>query len=121
MDIATRSASPFPSNNAAADSTVNRAAGSVHGAVDHIAVAAESAAGNVKPAIDRAAQLAHQAVSKVAGVAGPTAHWIGEQGEHLDAARRKAVADAAARVAANPWKALGLALLAGFVISRYLR
>ena len=121
MDATTRTNTPFPIVSGGADSTLNKAAASVHGAVDKMAGAADDAVRNVKPAIDRVAHTAHQAVNKVANVAGPTADWLSEQGESLNATRRKAAADATQYVSANPWKSLGFALAAGFVISRFIR
>ena len=121
MEATTRTNTPFPVVNSTADATLNKAAASVHGAVDKIAGAADDAVRNVKPAIDRVAQIAHQAVNKVADVAGPTADWLSEQGDSLNATRRKVAADTTQYVSANPWKSLGFALAAGFLISRFIR
>lgn len=122
MEITTRANTPFPTGNGAAgDTTLNRAVANVHGAVDKVAGAADDAARKVKPAIDRAAEVAHQAVDKVAGVAAPTAAWLSEQGDSLEATRRTMVADAGQYVSAHPWKSLGFALAAGFLLSRFIR
>jgi ElaB/YqjD/DUF883 family membrane-anchored ribosome-binding protein len=118
MEATTRSNPSFPLDGANSASTVNRAAAGMNGAVDRMA---DSATQQVKPAIERAAQIAHQAVNKAADVAGPTAHWISEQGESLLAARLRAVEAGAATVRANPWKTVGIAVVAGFFLSRYLR
>jgi ElaB/YqjD/DUF883 family membrane-anchored ribosome-binding protein len=121
MEATTRTNTPFPTVNNAADATLNKAAASVHGAVDKMAGVADDAVRNVKPAIDRVAQIAHQAVNKVADVAGPTADWLSEQGDSLKATQRKMAADTTQYVSANPWKSLGFALAAGFLISRFIR
>jgi ElaB/YqjD/DUF883 family membrane-anchored ribosome-binding protein len=121
MEITSRPASSFPTDSVNSASTLNRAAAGMNGAVDRMAVAADGAAAQIKPAIDRVATLAHQAVSKAASVAGPAADWINQQGESLDAARQKAIQSAGETVRANPWKTVGIAVLAGFVLSRYLR
>lgn len=122
MEVTTRANTPFPTGNGAAgETTLNRAAASVHGAVDKAAGAADDATRKVKPAIDRVAEVAHQTVDKVAGVAAPTAAWLSEQGASLKATQRTAAADAAQYVSAHPWKSLGFALAAGFFISRFIR
>ncbi len=100
------------------DGAVNRAAAGAHSVVDR---AADNAAGTVKPAIDRAAQIAHSAVNKAAAVAAPTADWVRQQGDSLLATQQKISSDAANYVGAHPWRSLGFALAAGFVISRFMR
>ena len=121
MEITTGSNSPFPAGNGSGDATVSKAAAGVHGAVDRIAGAADDAVRKVKPAIDRAAQIAHQAVDKVADAAGPTADWITERSDSLAATQRKVVADTHQFVSAHPWRSIGFAFAAGFLISRLIR
>ena len=121
MEATTRTNTPFPVVNRTTDATLNKAAASVHGAVDKMAGAADDAVRNVKPAIDRVAHVAHQAVNKVADVAGPTADWLSEKSGSLQATRRKVAADTTQYVSAHPWKSIGFALVAGFVISRFIR
>ncbi len=89
MEVTTRSNTPFPiGTGAAGETNLNRAAASVHGAVDKVAAAADDAARKVKPAIDRVAEVAHQTVDQVAGAAAPTAAWLSEQACNLRATRR---------------------------------
>jgi len=121
MEVTTGANIPFPTGNGTTDPTLNKAAASVHGAVDKMAGAADAAVRNVKPAIDRVAQIAHRTVNKVADVAGPTADWLSDQGSSLKATQRKVAADARQYISAHPWKSLGLALVAGFLISRFVR
>jgi len=121
MEDTTRTNTPFATGNGAADATVNKAAARVHGAVDKMAGAADDAVRNVKPAIDRVAQIAHHAVNKVADVAGPTADWLSDKSGSLKATRQKMAADTGQYVSAHPWKSLGFALAAGFLISRFIR
>jgi ElaB/YqjD/DUF883 family membrane-anchored ribosome-binding protein len=121
MEATTRANAPFPPGNGNSETTLHKAAASVHGAVDKVAGAADTAVRNAAPAIDRAAQIAHQAVNKVAGAAGPTADWLAEKGDSLQASRRKLADDASHYVSAHPWKSLGLALAAGFIVSRFIR
>jgi ElaB/YqjD/DUF883 family membrane-anchored ribosome-binding protein len=122
MQVTTGTNTPFPGGNGAGDvSTMDKAFASVHGAVDKVAGAADDAARKVKPAIDRVAEVAHQTVDKVAGVAAPTAAWLSDQGDNLKATQRTVAADAAQYVSAHPWKSLGFALAAGFLIGRFVR
>jgi ElaB/YqjD/DUF883 family membrane-anchored ribosome-binding protein len=121
MEVRTRANTPFPTSNGTADTNLNEAAASVHGAVDRMAGAADDAARKVRPAIDRVAEVAHQAVDQVADAAAPTAAWLNEQGNSLKATRRTMTADAGQYVAAHPWKSLGFAVAAGFLLSRFLR
>ena len=121
MDLTTRSNTPMSPGNGATDTGLNRAAAGAHQVVDKVAGAADEAASKVKPVIDHAAKAAHPAVDRVAGAAGPTADWVSERGERLQAKGQKVVADTSQYVSANPWKALGFALAAGFLISRVIR
>jgi len=121
MKVTTYAATPFATGNDSADGALNKAASSLHGAVDRVAGVADDAARKVTPAIDRAAEVAHQAVDKVAGVAAPTAAWLNEQSNGLKATQRTMAADTGRYVAAHPWKTIGFALAAGFFIGRFIR
>ena len=104
----------------ARESALGKAATGVHGAVDKAAALADEAVRKAKPVIGRVADGAHLAVAKVAGAALPTAEWLSDKGETLNAARKKSIADARQYVAANPLKSVAIALAAGVVISRIL-
>lgn len=119
MEVTTRGNTPFAAGTA--DAPLNKAAVSAHGAVDRMAGAADNAVSKVAPAIDRVAQVAHKAVNKVADAAGPTADWLSDQRDSLRASGRKMTAETGQYVSANPWKAVGVALAAGFLISRLMR
>lgn len=71
-----------------------------------------------EPVIARVAAVAHQAVDKAAGAATPTVDWLAERGESLNATQKKLAADACSYVSANPLKAVGIAAVAGFLLSR---
>ena len=92
-----------------------------HSMVDSIAGAADEAARLAKPAIDQAAAMAHQAVDKAASAVAPAAEWLAEQGESLSTTQKKLLSDTCSYVSANPLKSVGMAVLAGFVISRFIR
>lgn len=109
--------------------TLHKASSSAHAAVNSMAGAADDATRRVKPAIDRVSALAldrvsalaHHAVDKVAGAAAPTADWLTEQGETLNSSQKKLVDDTCSYVSANPLKSIGVALAAGFLLSRIIR
>jgi ElaB/YqjD/DUF883 family membrane-anchored ribosome-binding protein len=113
-----------PSNSGSSltgDNTLGKVSSGAHAAVDSVAGAADHAARKVQPAISQAAAMAHQAVDKVADVAAPAAGWLAEQGQNLDVAQKKLVADTCDYVSANPLKSLGIAVAAGFILSRMMR
>jgi ElaB/YqjD/DUF883 family membrane-anchored ribosome-binding protein len=103
------------------DGTLNKASSGAHATVNSIAEAADEATRKVKPAIDRVSEMARNAVDKAADVAAPTADWLSEQGESLSATQKKLVEDTCKYVSANPLKAIGAALAAGFLLSRIIR
>jgi ElaB/YqjD/DUF883 family membrane-anchored ribosome-binding protein len=104
-----------------ASAAVNNAAASLHGVLDKAAGAADDAVRKATPAIDRVADAAHQTVDRAARAALPTAAWLNEQGNSLRAVQRTVAADAGEYVSAHPWKSIGLALAAGFLIGRIAR
>jgi ElaB/YqjD/DUF883 family membrane-anchored ribosome-binding protein len=106
------------SNNT--DGALNKASSSAHAAVNSIAGAADEVARKAKPAIDRVAAMAHQAVDRAAGAAVPTADWLTEHGENLKATQKKLVADTCNYVSTNPLKAIGIAVVAGFLLGRII-
>lgn len=71
--------------------------------------------------IDQVAAMAHQAVDKAAGAAAPTVDWLNEQGASINASQKQLVADTRGYVSANPLKAVGMAVVAGFVLGRVIR
>ena len=77
-----------------------------------------SASENASPAIDRVATMAHHAVDKAAGAAAPTAEWLSEQGDSLKATQKRLVTGATDYVTAHPFKSIGVAVVAGFLLSR---
>lgn len=113
-----------PSNfgaSQAVDGAIGKASSGAHTAVDSLAGAADGAIRKAQPAIEHVASIAHQAVDKVAGAAAPTAEWLAAQGESLNATQKKLMADTCSYVSAHPLKSVGIALLAGFVLSRIIR
>lgn len=103
------------------DGAVSKAALGAHSAVDKVVSAADNAARRAIPAIDRAAEYAHRAVDKAAIGVRPAAEWINDQATSLGATQKKLVSSTRDYVAANPLKSLGVALAAGFLVSRLIR
>lgn len=108
-------------NSAPDDDVLAKTTAGAHAAVSSITDAADGVARRVKPAIEQVAAAAHQVVDRAAASAAPAVDWIGEQGESLNAAKKKLVTDTSAYIAANPLMSVGVAVLAGFLISRMTR
>lgn len=122
MDITTRGNTPSTSGiSYGVDGALNQASSSANAAVNSIAGAAEEAAHKATPAIDQAVAMAHQAVDKAAEAATPAVDWLAGQGESLNAAQKKLIADTCSYVSANPLKSVGIAVAAGFLLSRIIR
>lgn len=107
------------SNNSGGNS--NKPSSATHTAVNSIAAATGEAARKARPAIDRVSAMAHQAVDSAADAAAPAADWVTGQGERLNAAQKKLMADTCSYVSAHPLKAIGIAVVAGFLLSRLIR
>ena len=119
---ATTTGSNFPHTGASSsEGTLNKAASGAHAAVDSVAGKVDAAARKAGPAIDKVTAMAHQAVDSAAGAAGPAVNWIAEQGESLNETQKKVVDDMCKYISANPLKSVGIALAAGFIISRMVR
>ena len=86
------------------------------GAHDKINTVSDAA----KPAVDRIASSAHEAVDKVAGVATQAAETLGVRGEQIKSAQEKLVESAREYMHEHPVATLGIAVAAGFVLSRLL-
>jgi len=121
MDHNTRGNIPSTSGMSnSPDSAVNKASSGAHAAVNSLASAADEAARKAKPAIDQVASMAHKAVDKAATAAAPTAEWLLEQGDNLNATQKKLVSDTCNYVSANPLKSVAFAVAAGFLLSRLM-
>jgi len=106
------------SNN---DGVLTKTTAGAHAAVNSVAEAADGAARKARPTIDQVAAMAHQVVEKAAASAAPAADWLGKQGESLNTTQKKLITDTSAYIAANPLMSVGVAVLAGFLISRMIR
>ena len=100
---------------------LNKASSSAHAAVNSFAGAADETVGKAKPVIDKVVAMAHQVVDKAAVAAAPTAEWLNEKGESINATQKQLVADTRSYVSANPLTAVGFAVVAGFLLGRVIR
>ncbi len=103
------------------DGALHKASMGAHYAVDSLAGAADEAARRAIPVIDRAAEYAHRTVDRTVAGATPAAEWLDEQATALNATQKKFVSSTRDYVAANPLVSLGMAIAAGFLISRIVR
>jgi ElaB/YqjD/DUF883 family membrane-anchored ribosome-binding protein len=71
--------------------------------------------------LSKATTSAHGAVDQVANAAAPAAQWLEEQGETMKVTGDKLFDSTCKYVAAHPLQSLGLALAAGYLISRLTR
>jgi ElaB/YqjD/DUF883 family membrane-anchored ribosome-binding protein len=118
LNATTHGNTPIAGNG---DGKLNKISSGAHAAVDSLAGAVDEAARKAKPAIERVASLAHQAVDKAADAAAPTADWLAVQSESLKATQKKLMQDTCSYVSANPLKSVAIAVVTGFVLSRFLR
>lgn len=96
------------------EGVVDRASSSAHAAVDE-------AARKASPAIDHVAEMAHHAVDAAAQGVAPAAEWLSEHRDTFKATEQQLLADTRNYVHAHPLASLGMAVVAGFVLSRILR
>lgn len=93
--------------------TVDQASTGVHDATSKASDAA-------RPVLDRIAAGAHQAVDKIAAAAGQAAETLGAKSEQLANAQAKGMEQARGYIREHPVMVLGIAIAAGFVLSRLL-
>jgi ElaB/YqjD/DUF883 family membrane-anchored ribosome-binding protein len=93
--------------------TVDQATTGAHKAIDKASDAA-------RPAVDRLATGAHQAVDKIAGAATQAAETLDLKSEQLMDAQTRLTESCREYVRDNPVTSLGIAVAAGFLLSRLL-
>lgn len=93
---------------------VDQASTGAHDAID-------KASDVARPAVERIASGAHQAVDKFASVAGQAADSLGVKGEQLMKLQARAMEQCRGYVRENPVASLGIAIAAGYLLSRLLR
>lgn len=115
MDYSARAGSGngSDSNKSGVEQVAARASTAAHNTVDKVADAA-------RPVVDRLASGAHATVDKLADAASSAVGALGEKGEQLKATRERVVGKVGGYVRENPFKSLGIAVLASFVLSRLI-
>ena len=93
---------------------VDRASIGAHDALNQISEAA-------RPAMDRMASSAHGVIDTVAGAANTAVETLGIKGGQLNNAQEKLVETARKYVREQPIAMLGIAVAAGWMLSRLLR
>lgn len=71
--------------------------------------------------VDRAARGVHDTVDRVAEVASRTAASLGERSEQLNETKERMLAQTRAYVQMHPVATIGIAVAAGFLLSRLMR
>jgi ElaB/YqjD/DUF883 family membrane-anchored ribosome-binding protein len=71
--------------------------------------------------INKATTRVHGALDQVVDAAAPAAQWLEENGAELTAKGEKLVERSRKYITANPLQSFGLALAAGYLISRITR
>ena len=93
--------------------SVDQASAGPHDVID-------KAADAVRPEVDRVASGAHQTVDKIASAAAQAAETLGVKGEQLKDMQTRAMERCRVYVQDNPVASLGIAITAGFLLSRLL-
>lgn len=75
---------------------------------------------NIKETIDKVSHSAHEAVDKIADMSYQTAEALGEKGEQLRTAEEEWIENYRAYIRENPIRSVGIAVAAGFLLSRLL-
>ncbi|MFA6164063.1 MAG: DUF883 domain-containing protein [Methylobacter sp.] len=70
--------------------------------------------------IDKAAISAHEAVDKIADATNQAAEALGEKGEQLKNTEQQLIDNCRSYISDNPMKSMGIAVAAGFLLSRLL-
>ena len=86
--------------------------------VDGAHRAIDKATDAVRPVVDRVASGAHQAVDKFASAAGQAKEVLSARGEQLKNAQAQAMEQTRLYVRENPMVSLGIAVAAGFILSK---
>ena len=100
--------------NGAVSRTIDKAASSLHGAINRASDAA-------LPAVDHLASGAHHAMDSLAKAASQVAKTLDTRGGQLMDAKSRLTGRCSSMVQEKPIRALGLAVAAGFVVSWLLQ
>src|SRR5262245_61606508 len=107
-----------PETSAPIGNTVNKAAQGAREMVDKVANLADEAA---RKAIPAAQQFAHKAVDKAEAGAASAAAWVDEHADQFNGVQEKLLEDTRNYVRENPLTSIGIAFVAGLLLSRIVR
>jgi ElaB/YqjD/DUF883 family membrane-anchored ribosome-binding protein len=93
------------------EGNIAQASSSAHETIDRMSAAA-------RPGVDRVASTAHRAVDRMAGMASQAADTLSVQGQKLKDAQGRVMANSRTYVRDHPIASIGIAVAAGFLISR---
>ena len=82
---------------------------------------ADTAAAKVKPMMDRVSSMASTAADKAYEMKTQAKDWMAEHGDQMTAKQKQMVADTAGYISANPFKSIGMAVLAALVVGRLMK
>ena len=114
MDTSGKMTAGLSNGSSSVARTVDKASTGAHSVINKVSEAAH-------PALDRFASGAHRAVDKMAGATTQTAQTISEKSVQLREVQMRATEQCRVYVRANPMVAVGIALAAGYLLSRLLR
>jgi len=100
-----------PTRGAKLALTIEQAGSGAHQAIDQLSQAA-------RPAVSRAAFGAHRLVDSVAGTTNRVAQRLEETATRLKDAEQRLVGASSGYVREHPFRSVGIALAAGFLVSR---
>lgn len=101
-------------NTTSAIGSGNQTAGTAHESIDPMTGAA-------RPAVDRFASGAHQAVDRFVNVASQAVERFGSRSEQFKGSQERMMDEARIYIRNKPATAVGIAVAAGFVLSRILK
>ena len=104
---------PSTTGNGSVANAVDDLSATAHGKIDQVS-------SSVKPAVERLAKSAHEVVDKVATVASDAADTLGVRTDELKSVQGKWTEQCQGYVRENPLVSLGIALAAGYLLSKVL-
>jgi ElaB/YqjD/DUF883 family membrane-anchored ribosome-binding protein len=82
---------------------------------------ADTAMAKAKPMMDRVSTMATTAADKAYEMKTHAKDWLVEHGDQMTAKQKQMVADASSYISANPFKSIGIAVLAALVVGRLMK
>jgi ElaB/YqjD/DUF883 family membrane-anchored ribosome-binding protein len=82
---------------------------------------ADTAMAKAKPMVDKVASIASTAADKAYEMKTQAKDWLVEHSDEMTAKQKQMVADTAGYISANPFKSIGIAVLAALVVGRLMK